>query len=231
MKKIFWSEKFNAENTTQSGNLKVKGIAIDTGITRNGVMYPKEELLKSADSLKNIPIILDHEAKVSNIVGRTTSASFDGQSIIYTAEIMDERIKEMISDGRITNVSIGAMADVKEENKNLVARNLTFLELSLVCVPGCAGASIMQQDFQSALSEAFNLECDEEMVENDFDNLVIAQENNGGFALFKDGRRLKSVPCVNEPAKPKGRANTSTETFNDCVVERFPDGSVGFYKV
>ena len=149
----------------------IHGVAIDEGITRNGVKYLGDELRKSAGTLRNKPLLKDHEAKIDNVVGRTTErCEFNEttKSIDFEAKVMDEKIIEMIMDGRITNVSIGAMvADISEEEEVegktcVIAKGIEFLELSLVPVPGCPGATISQ-----ALQEAFKLKQEETKTINE----------------------------------------------------------------
>lgn len=142
----------------------VKGIAINETITRNNVKYTAEELSLSAHTLKDKPILKDHKNEVDSIVGRTRNTFFDqgNKSVMFEGVIKDPLTQEMIRDGRITNVSIGARVKdlVKEESegqKYVVARGIEFLELSLVPVPGDANATISH-----ALSEAFELKESEE---------------------------------------------------------------------
>ena len=46
-------------------------------------------------------------------------SSFVNKGIQFTGKIMDEKVKEMIKDGRITNVSIGAkVSELVDEEKD-----------------------------------------------------------------------------------------------------------------
>jgi len=137
----------------------VRGTAINETITRNNVKYPAEELKKGVHTLQNKPILKDHNNSVDSIVGRTTeNVYFDEitKSIKFEGKIMEKKYQDMIKDGRITNVSIGASVKdlVKVESDDtsyLEAKGLEFLELSLVPVPGDAHATIGQ-----ALAEAYD---------------------------------------------------------------------------
>ena len=63
------------EKSLGSGNkkrIKIKGTAINETTTRNGVTYLAEELSVSANSLRNKPILKDHNNSIDSIVGRTT---------------------------------------------------------------------------------------------------------------------------------------------------------------
>lgn len=156
-------------------SFKVSGIAVEETTSRNGIKYLSEELRKAAPSLVGKSIIKDHNKLVDQIVGRVAEASFNEKTkaIEFKGEIMDDKIKEMISDGRIQNVSIGASVQqlVEEKgdgDKTFVAKGINFEELSLVVVPGVQAATINQalgEKLQEALriKEALN---EVEFVEN-----------------------------------------------------------------
>ena len=144
----------------------IQGVAINETITRNNVKYTAEELNLSAETLNDKPILKDHRNEIDAIVGRTTNSKFDSKkkAVMFEGIIRDKKIQEMINDGRIKNVSIGAkVKDLVKEEKDgteyVVAKGLEFLELSLVPVPGDAGASLAQ-----ALHEAYKLK-EEEHIE------------------------------------------------------------------
>lgn len=136
----------------------IEGTAINATETRNGITYIADELSKSAESLNGKPLLKDHNNSVDSIVGRIRESGFSDNAVKFKAQVMDAKMREMISDGRITNVSIGASVRTMDEEKvgesvKRIARGLEFLELSLVAVPGDPGATISQ-----ALEEAFMVE-------------------------------------------------------------------------
>jgi|GEM_PF-2896765 len=142
-----------------SGNdFIIRGTAINETTTRNGITYIASELESAAPSFRNKPIMTDHSGAIKDIVGRTTeNVQFDSfkKSIEFEARIMDSKIKEMINDGRITDVSIGAgVKDLVENKKDgtITAIGLEGMEISLVAIPGDPGANLA-----NALSESFNL--------------------------------------------------------------------------
>ena len=135
----------------------IRGVAINETTTLNNVKYISEELQKAAISFRNVPVLLDHKNEIKNIVGRTTEKvdfNIQEKRIDYEAKIMDNQIKEMIKDGRIQNVSIGAKVDdlIEEEDGSMKAIGIYGLELSLVAVPGDNHASLGQ-----ALQNSFML--------------------------------------------------------------------------
>jgi hypothetical protein len=135
----------------------IRGTAINETTTLNNIKYVADELEKAAPSFRNVPILLDHVNEVKNIVGRTTNnvefnPSF--RRIDFEGKIMDNTIKEMIKDGRIQSVSIGAKVEdlMEEDDGSLKAIGLKGLELSLVAVPGDSHAN-----FGQALQNSFYL--------------------------------------------------------------------------
>jgi hypothetical protein len=161
----------------------IKGVAINETTTLNNVKYVAEELTKAAQTFRDVPILLDHINKVKNIVGRTTqnvNFNVNDRRIEYEARIMDKAIREMIKDGRIKNVSIGAQVDdlIEEEDGSMKAIGIKGLEISLVAVPGDSQATLaqaMQQNF--VLKEMMQSKNVKEDVNED-DNKINMEENN-----------------------------------------------------
>ena len=141
----------------------IRGIAINATTTRNGITYTAEELKKAAPSLMGKPILKDHENSVDNIVGKVTMCGYNEQAkcIEFEGKIMDEKCKEMISNGLIGSVSIGAMVagmdevEVDEGNGQVTCmvcpKGIEFVELSLVAVPADPNAN-----FAKAMYESYN---------------------------------------------------------------------------
>jgi len=149
-----------SEAVTVGEDFVIKGIAINSTTTRNGVKYTAEELSKAAHTLTGKPILKDHENSIDNIIGRVKSSSFNSslQAIPFEGKIMEKKYQDMIKDGRINSVSIGAMVkEVAEEKVSedsnetvLVPRGIDFVELSLVAVPADPNAN-----FARAICEKF----------------------------------------------------------------------------
>ncbi len=146
------------EAVNTGNDFMIRGVAINETTTRNGITYVASELESAAPTFRNKPILTDHSASVKDIVGRTTeNVNFDPitKAINFEGRIMDNKIKEMINDGRITDVSIGASVnDIVEDKENgtVTAVGLEGLEISLVAVPGDPGANLA-----NALQESFKL--------------------------------------------------------------------------
>jgi len=146
---------------SQGGNfLNISGVAVDETVSYNGVKYIAEELRNACQTLSNKPILKDHKNEVDSIVGRITEAYFDesSKSVKYRGQIMDEKMKEMINDGRIKQVSIGAkvkeLAKETKENVNyVIAKGIEFVELSLVAIHGVPNATVTNNSYVATLQE------------------------------------------------------------------------------
>lgn len=170
---------------SDSGKFLISGVAINATTTRNGVKFIEEELNKSASSLQNKPILKNHDNMVESIVGRTTTNVFYdaiAKNVKFEGEIIDELMQQMISDGRICSVSVGAMVQSLEpEDPNnmkspVIARGIDFVEISLVAVPADPDAG-----FAAAIAESFKMkiESQEEFITeslNVLDNHPAAEE-------------------------------------------------------
>lgn len=130
--------------------IKVSGVAIREGISRNHVKYTAKELKKFAPTLSGRPILKDHEGMTDNTIGLVERGDFlnDGQLVTYEGWIKEDgtNLIEKIKDGRIKEVSIGAIAGkVVMENEDddfIVVKDLEAMELSTTPVPGVKGTSL-----------------------------------------------------------------------------------------
>jgi len=145
------------ESAEIDGDFTIKGIAINETTTSNGHKFIGEELSKSAGTLVGVPLLKDHDNSVDAIVGRVKSAYFDEsmRSVPFKAVVKDTKMKQMIKDGLINSVSVGAHvnpSDIEEsEDGSIIPHNITFKELSLVAVPADSRAT-----FSVALNNAWS---------------------------------------------------------------------------
>jgi len=129
--------------------LEVYGIAIRPGLSRNGIRYSKKELEKFAPTLKNKPILKDHNTIVDNTVGLITKSGFNDGIVTYEGWVKDDNngLIERIKDGRAKEVSIGAMVGkllYDEKKEEMIAEQLEAMELSITPTPGVKGTSLNQ---------------------------------------------------------------------------------------
>lgn len=155
-----WKEEAIAG--TSSKGILVSGTAIKEVVSRNGVKYMAKELEKSAHTLAGRPMLKDHKNDVDHIIGKVTSSVYKGEdkSIRFTGIVTDEKVKELIQQGLINHVSIGAACKLTPQESDgencVVAENIEFLELSVTPVPGVPDASISAgEGFAMAVHEAY----------------------------------------------------------------------------
>ena len=132
--------------------INVNGIAIREGLSRNGILYTREELDKFAPTLTNKPILKDHISEVDNTIGLVTSSEGinNGAEVQYTGWVKEDgtNVIERIEDKRIKEVSIGAivgkLVKESEDSEYVIAKDMKAMELSLTPTPGVVGTSISQ---------------------------------------------------------------------------------------
>ncbi|MFQ5758562.1 MAG: hypothetical protein ACE5IF_02665, partial [Candidatus Bathyarchaeia archaeon] len=123
--------------------LKIRGVALTAGISRNLNVYMEEELKGFAPKLVGSPVYLEHVSAL-DAVGRVTSAVWDPNSraLFYEAEIYDDETQEKIRKGLIQHVSVAADYDHIGILDGKVPHGLHNAELSLVAVPGIPQTNI-----------------------------------------------------------------------------------------
>jgi hypothetical protein len=77
--------------------LRIGGIAMAAGMSRNFNVYTPEELAVFAEKLVNAPVYVEHVA-VENAAGKVTKSSYDAasRSLLYEAEIYDQTIADKV---------------------------------------------------------------------------------------------------------------------------------------
>jgi hypothetical protein len=121
--------------------LRIRGIAMTAGMSRNFNIYTPEELQNFAHKLVSAPVYVEHVA-VPNAVGKIVETDWNGQNLWYQAEIYDDETAEKIRKGLIRHVSIGADYETIDVLDGKIPHGLHNAELSLVAVPGIPETNI-----------------------------------------------------------------------------------------
>ena len=121
--------------------LRIRGLAMTIGISRNFNIYMPQELQSFAGKLVDAPIYMEH-VTAQNAVGKVTKTEWDGQNLLYEAEIYDEDTTAKIRKGLIRHVSVGADYETIDLVNGKVPHGLYNAEMSLVAVPGVAETNI-----------------------------------------------------------------------------------------
>lgn len=193
------------EQSIKGKPLEVRGIAIDESLSYNGVKYEAQDLSLAAPSLIDKPLLKDHNNSVDAIIGRVKEAWFEPaeKAVKYVADVMDEKIIEMILDGRIKTVSIGAKVDELEKIINedgseyVIARGINFMELSAVACQGIAHASLTHS-YPICLSEKFN------------GGKIMVEENKSAV------KEQEPVPV--QPAQPAMQGNPEIDAIKQQII-------------
>jgi len=121
--------------------LRIRGIAMAAGMSRNFNIYTPDEMQAFAQKLVSAPVYIEHVA-VPNAVGKVIKTEWDGQNLWYEAEIYDDEVAEKIRKGLIQHVSVGADYERIDILNGKVPHGLHNAELSLVAVPGIPETNI-----------------------------------------------------------------------------------------
>lgn len=121
--------------------LRIRGLAMTTGISRNLNIYTPTELESFATKLVNAPVYMEHVSAV-NAVGKVAKTEWDGHNLLYEAEIFDDEAASKIRKGLIQHVSVGADYQALDYVQGRVPHGLFNAEMSLVAVPGIAETNI-----------------------------------------------------------------------------------------
>jgi hypothetical protein len=121
--------------------LRIRGVALTAGVSRNLNIYTAQELQSFAGKLVDAPMYIEH-VSVPNAVGKVTKATWDGQRLLYEAAVFDEETADKIRKGLIKHVSVGADYETVDFLNGKVPHGLHNAEISLVAVPGIPEANI-----------------------------------------------------------------------------------------
>ncbi len=200
MGKYIWFETL--EKTQLQPVLKVKGIAIKAGMSRNYNIYLEDELKAAVKSLIGQPIYIEHVA-ADKAVGKITDAWWDDKekAIWYEAEIYDDEIANKIKAGLIQHVSIAADYEIIEPVNGKIPHGLQFTELSLVAVPGIPETNIqvveklfekMNQSYTNKFKEGEKMEKTlEKVVRHDMDYVKAPEDTPWSFTAEEGNKILE----------------------------------------
>ena len=134
---------FKVIESTSGKPLRIGGIAMAAGMSRNFNVYTPEELRVFAEKLVNAPVYIEHVA-VDSAAGKVTKCTYDvgSRCLLYEAEIYDQTIADKIRNGLIQHVSVGADYDALDVVDAKVPHGLFNPELSLVAIPGIPETNI-----------------------------------------------------------------------------------------
>jgi hypothetical protein len=121
--------------------LRIRGVAMTTGMSRNFNVYTPEELKAFTEKLVDAPVYVEH-VTATNAVGKVSKTEWDGQRLWYEAEVYDEETALKIRKGLIKHVSVGADYEAFDIVDGRIPHGLCNAEISLVAVPGIPSTNI-----------------------------------------------------------------------------------------
>jgi hypothetical protein len=125
--------------------LRIGGVAMAAGMSRNFNVYTPEELQVFADKLVNAPVYIEHVA-VDSAAGKVTKCTYDASSrcLLYEAEIYDQTIADKVRNGLIQHVSVGADYDALDVMDAKVTSWLEQIRLSRTYASNCQVADCLR---------------------------------------------------------------------------------------
>jgi len=135
--------------------LYAQGIALTpTKVERwYGILnIPAEELQKAYSTLKGKPLLKDHEYTVDSVIGAVEDAQYNN-GVLTTVKILkkgNDALIEKIKNGLVKRLSAGFFAkkEFDQENGWYNAKNIEFIELSLVLYPADKNATLFSEKNQ-----------------------------------------------------------------------------------
>ena len=157
---------------------KVKGLAIEAGMSRNKIKYTDEELMGGSETLEGVTILKDHNATTDNSIGLVERQSYSEKKQLYEGWVEEDgtNLVQKIRDKRL-KVSVGAMVKKlvreKEDDDFLVAKGIHYMELSTTPTPGIPTASIDTESGTSNVVECFDMkQLQSSLTENEINNII-----------------------------------------------------------
>ena len=133
--------------------LRIRGVAMTSGMSRNFNIYTPEELQAFASKLVNSPVYIEH-VSVDSAVGKVTKTDWDGYALWYEAEIYESDVADKIRKGLVQHVSVGADYEAIDVVDGKVPHGLHNAELSLVAVPGIPETNVQVLEKLASTSQS-----------------------------------------------------------------------------
>ncbi len=104
-------------------------------------VYLEEELKRATDSLRGVPLLLDHNQPLD---GKVSDAWYADGAVEFVAELDDPKVLGWIKDGTIRHCSVEYEWDNLEKVDGVAPRGITFSGLSLLKMfePGDPSATV-----------------------------------------------------------------------------------------
>jgi hypothetical protein len=191
--------------------VRVHGVAIRSGTSRNNIKYLPEELQSFTPTLSDRPILKDHVYTTESAIGLVEDASYADEQVFYNGWVKEDGtgVVERIRDRRIKEVSVGAIArQLVRESKDsdvFIAKGITAMELSLTPTPGVQGTSMRQYL--------------EKLKEGKMNNMAIAETDYRIPNLKQEEKRILPSDFA-ESTEPKGGKNMTDAEKADILAEK-----------
>lgn len=199
----------------------IQGTAINAITSANGHKFLAEELRLASGSLAGVPLLVDHKNEIDAIKGRVLEGVFDSDKIIFKAKVIDKLMQDMIKDGRIDSVSIGASVKSMEPDNNdgsLIPHGITFREISLVAVGADPDAKFAQVSCKVG-DDDITLSPFNTALKAKYDDDIKAQEVIQGLEMISNPTELDNN-MVNETKTEEVMSKTDiAKMISDAVAE------------
>ena len=188
------SAPFFVVEDLEGHGLQITGIALAEGVWKN-VLYPADEIDKSARALKGKPLLVEHGLDSDfrkKRVGSVRNAYYDQtlRAIVFQALVTDSEAIKLVKDGTFPAVSCSTWVDKFPVNsQQSIGFNFNFNELSLVKTPACdkcfifAVEELSRQENLNMPSTVSTLrKTQEEMKMTEDNDVIVSEEDEETFA-------------------------------------------------
>jgi len=213
----------------KEGKLLITGIALAEGVWKS-VLYPAEEIEKSATHLQGKPLKVEHGLDAlfeTREVGTVKKAYYDRalKSIVFQAEVTDPEAIKLVKDGTFPAVSCSTWVDKFPLNQEQsIGFNFNFNELSLVRTPAC------EKCFIFAVEELSKKISQEKQDLNNQSPQIINNKEAENMSEEKEEviEELEEDVDLSEVEQPKLFAVIETEKLSD-IEEDLAKKVVSYY--